>query len=193
MKNPHISIIVPVGKHRLAELNDLKDSLDLQTYHNFELIVEQGKNVAANRNRGAKKASGPILLFMDSDVRISKGMLKMIAESLEPRQILIFWEATAFAALFKCDFVPFDETFRYAEDTRWFPELKSKGIKLVELIENKGNPSIYTILKKSFTNPFDWRRIPGLSMRRAFMSASFDIVKRLVTMAGIIVSLIIRK
>ncbi|MEK6954512.1 MAG: glycosyltransferase family A protein [Candidatus Micrarchaeota archaeon] len=193
MKIPRISVIVPVGKHRLAELNGLRESLRLQTYRNFELIVEQGSNVAANRNRGAKKARGAMLLFLDSDIRISKGMLQLVADTLEQKQILVFWKATAFAALFKNDFVPFDETFRYAEDTKWFPELESRGVRIVELIENTGNPSIQTILKKSFTNPFDWRRTPGISMRRAFLSAAFDILKRLTTMAGILLSFVIRK
>ncbi|MBI5224932.1 glycosyltransferase family 2 protein [Candidatus Micrarchaeota archaeon] len=192
-ESPLISVIVPVGKSRLGELGPLKKSLENQTYKNYELIVQVGPSAAVNRNLGAKKSKGAILLFLDSDMSLSKGMLKFVLDSLEKKRFLIFWRATAFTAIFREDFVPFDPSFRFAEDNMWFWELENKGVRPLEIIKNRDQRSAYTDMKKSFWYPFEWRKIPGNNMLRALTSAMFDILKRMLTISGIILSAFIRK
>ena len=67
------SIIIPVAPDRNAEVVDSLKNLD---YRNYEIIIEKGKNPSLNRNNGAKKAKGEILLFLDDDAYVDKELLK---------------------------------------------------------------------------------------------------------------------
>lgn len=193
MSAPEISIIVPVGKNRMAELGQLKKSLADQSFRNFELLIEVGPSAGANRNLGASTARGKILLFLDSDITLSKHMLRLVHETLKPRQVLVFWKATAFAAIYKKDFLPFDQSYKYAEDTKWFAELEKDGIKLIELIQNRGNPTLNKQLEKSFWYPIEWNRIGTIDMLKVTGSLFVDILKRIITLFGVMASLFIKK
>jgi len=110
MKNPYFSIIIPC----LNEENFLPkilENLNSQNFKDFEVIVVDGnsddktaqiatnfkakfslnlystttRNVAFQRNLGAEKAIGKILVFFDADTQIPKNYLKKIAQAFEKR------------------------------------------------------------------------------------------------------------
>jgi glycosyltransferase involved in cell wall biosynthesis len=195
MKNPKISVIVPVAPDRRAEITDLRKSLERQTYKNYELIVESGKNVARNRNKGFQKSRGQILLFLDSDIILTERILELVINTLKEGELLLIWRATAFAALYRKDFIPFDENFRYAEDNKWFDDLENSKVKIVEIIQNRGidNKPVITRLKKAFWYPFEWRKIKGIKMGRMLLSFIFDIISKIVSIIAIIISAFWRK
>lgn len=104
MNNPYLSIIIPCLNEQYFLPKILKN-LSVQTFTDFEVIVVDGKsedktikvatkfennyplhiystkirNVSFQRNLGAKKAHGKILIFFDADTQIPKNYLKKIA------------------------------------------------------------------------------------------------------------------
>ena len=108
MKKPLFSIIIPClnEEHFLPKL--LKN-LNSQTFKDFEVIVVDGhsddktvqvtqefkakyplhlqttkvRNVSFQRNLGAKKAKGKILIFFDADTQIPNNYLKLIHQHLK--------------------------------------------------------------------------------------------------------------
>lgn len=81
-----ISVVVPVHDMENGDffLRRLVDSLDKQTFRDFELITTREGKMAANTNAGIKKAKGEIIkiLFMD-DYLYSKDALKHIDEEFK--------------------------------------------------------------------------------------------------------------
>lgn len=96
MKPPIISIIITT-RHSTRTLDSLLKSITGQTYQQFEIIVvdnnssDQTKQIArrytsrvfnhgpersAQRNFGARMASGRLLLFLDSDMKLSNDVLE---------------------------------------------------------------------------------------------------------------------
>lgn len=79
-----ISICVPTHDMENGEffLKRLIDSLDRQTYRNFELVITKSGKMAANTNSAIKKAKGDIIkiLFMD-DYLYSPDALQNIADN----------------------------------------------------------------------------------------------------------------
>lgn len=70
-----ISIIIPTHKGR--DLTEVLKAINNSTYKNFEIIiVDEGKGRSAQRNIGIDRAKGQYLLFLDSDMRISSGLLQ---------------------------------------------------------------------------------------------------------------------
>lgn len=110
MKKPYFSIIVPCLNEENYLPNLLKN-LNCQTFTDFETIVVDGnsedktkevatkfpskypltlhstttRNVSFQRNLGAKKAKGKILIFFDADTQIPKNYLKQIAQAFETK------------------------------------------------------------------------------------------------------------
>lgn len=110
MKNPYLSVVIPClnEEHFLPFL--LKN-LNAQTYTNFEVIVVDGnsedktaeiakkfkskyslrlystttRNVGFQRNLGAKKAKGKVIVFFDADTQIPKNYLAKIAQTFETK------------------------------------------------------------------------------------------------------------
>lgn len=104
-----ISIIIPTYQHA-NELSRCLDSLFVQTYKDFEIIVvndgstdgtdrilnkfkdritiinqdNQGSNIA--RNNGAKMAKGEFLLFCDADIVAENSMLEELKRALDKHQ-----------------------------------------------------------------------------------------------------------
>lgn len=111
MKNPYFSVIIPClnEEHFLPYL--LKN-LNSQTFTNFEAIVVDGKSedktaqvtqkfrskfplslysspargVSFQRNFGAKKATGKILIFFDADTQIPQNYLEKIAHAYKTKK-----------------------------------------------------------------------------------------------------------
>ena len=69
------SIVIPVAPERNAEIVESLKGLDYPKKE-FEVIVVRGKNPSENRNKGAKKAKGKIIAFLDDDAKLDKDYLK---------------------------------------------------------------------------------------------------------------------
>lgn len=107
---PYFSIIIPCLNEEYY-LPKLLKNLNNQTFTNFETIVVDGnsedktsqvtttfpakyplhlystttRNVSFQRNLGAKKAKGEILIFFDADTQIPKNYLKQIAKTFKEK------------------------------------------------------------------------------------------------------------
>lgn len=101
MNNPYFSVIIPCLNEQYF-LPKILINLRAQTFTNFEVIIVDGnsedktvkiatkfkddyplhiystktRNVSFQRNLGAKKAHGKILIFFDADTQIPKNYLK---------------------------------------------------------------------------------------------------------------------
>lgn len=72
---PKFSIIIPIAPDRMAEVLVSLNKLDYQK-NQYEVIIEKGTNPSDNRNKGAKKAKGEIIAFLDDDALIKEDLLK---------------------------------------------------------------------------------------------------------------------
>ena len=69
------SIIIPVAPEREVEILSSLKELDYPKT-DFNVIVIKGTNPSDNRNKGAEKATGNILVFLDDDGVVEKNYLK---------------------------------------------------------------------------------------------------------------------
>lgn len=77
-----ISVIVPYDKDR-GFLKECVESIENQTYKNFEIILAQGdKPVAANFNDGLKKAKGEYCKFVTEDDWLPNNSLQDLADGI---------------------------------------------------------------------------------------------------------------
>lgn len=104
MKNPLISVVIPTYNEE-KDIKECLESLNQQTYKNFEVIIaddgstdktleivkkfkkvsilkqnHQGPGLA--RNLGAKKAKGKILILIDADMTFNKDYLKNLIKPI---------------------------------------------------------------------------------------------------------------
>ena len=110
MKKPYLSVIIPCLNEEYF-LPSLLKNLNSQTYADFEVIVVDGnsedktvevtkkfkskyslflyttatRNVGFQRNLGAKKSKGKVLVFFDADTQIPKNYLQKIAQAFETK------------------------------------------------------------------------------------------------------------
>ncbi|HOT98868.1 MAG TPA: glycosyltransferase family A protein [bacterium] len=63
-----VSVAVPLGPNREAEITRLMEAVKAQTTQPGEIIVEEGSNPYVNRNKAWRRAKGSIIWFLDSDV-----------------------------------------------------------------------------------------------------------------------------
>lgn len=110
MNKPYFSLIIPCLNEENF-ISDLLKNLNTQTFKDFEVIIVDGnsedntvkvinnfpakytpalyststRNVAFQRNFGAKKAKGDVLIFFDADTQIPKNYLKKIHQAFEKK------------------------------------------------------------------------------------------------------------
>jgi len=79
MKNPIISIIIPVAPYRDAEI---VESIKKSNYpkNKYEILIQKGTNPSKNRNLAAKKAKGKILAILDDDAVVEKNLFQRAEE-----------------------------------------------------------------------------------------------------------------
>ncbi len=76
------SLVIPVAPERDAEIIDSIRKLDYPKSE-FHVLVVRGKNPSENRNKGASKARGEIIVFLDDDAVLEKDYLKNAEEFFE--------------------------------------------------------------------------------------------------------------
>lgn len=80
---PKASIIIPTLGRRQS-LRECQESIWAQDYNEYEIIlVEEEGELATLRNRGAKKARGEYLIFIDDDVICDPNWLNSIVKEFE--------------------------------------------------------------------------------------------------------------
>ncbi len=189
VRNRKISIVVPCAKNRTYELKNLLPSIKAQSYRNYEVIVETEGTCGHNRNKGAKRAKGEILLFSDSDLVFSPHILRLINDTLEPGEILVYTRAGAFIAIHRNEFIPFDEAFKISEDIPWYNMMERRGMKVRYIVENRNRDSIRSVFNKSFRNAVEWQMIPEMKWHRIILSALRTIIMQAVVIMGTIYGL----
>jgi len=119
-KQPFFSIVIPVLNEEEC-LPQLLNDLVKQTSHDFEVIIADGgstdqtisktkifadkmslkilpqskQNVSLQRNRGAKEATAPYLIFFDADVRIPSGFIKKLESQIKKQKGYFYTTALA--------------------------------------------------------------------------------------------------
>lgn len=76
------SLVIPVAPERDAEIIDSIKKLDYPKSE-FHVLVVRGRNPSENRNKGASKARGEIIAFLDDDAVLDKDYLKNAEEFFE--------------------------------------------------------------------------------------------------------------
>lgn len=76
------SLVIPVAPERDAEIIDSIRKLDYPKSE-FHVLVVKGKNPSENRNKGASKARGEIIVFLDDDAVLEKDYLRNAEEFFE--------------------------------------------------------------------------------------------------------------
>lgn len=77
-----ISIVIALAPNRSAEVLDSIKDMDYPKSR-YEVIVERGLNPSENRNRGAEKARGEIIAFIDDDAVVDKDILNKAEKFFE--------------------------------------------------------------------------------------------------------------
>jgi len=104
-----LSVIIP-AYNEASYINEMLVSLEKQTFRDFEIIVKDGESsdrtvevaerhadkiasskdvsVSEARNKGARYASGTILVFVDADTMLPPNMLQRIVDLMENEDIV---------------------------------------------------------------------------------------------------------
>ena len=73
------SLVIPLAPERNAPILESIKQIDYPR-KDFHVIVVKGRNPSENRNKGAEKARGEIIVFLDDDAIINKDYLKKAEE-----------------------------------------------------------------------------------------------------------------
>jgi len=76
------SLVIPLAPYRNAEIIHSIENLDYSRKE-FQVIVVKSLNPSNNRNRGAKKAKGEIIAFLDDDAVIESDFLRKAEDFFE--------------------------------------------------------------------------------------------------------------
>lgn len=79
---PRISVLVPT-KDRPEDLKKMLESLEKQTYKDFEVIVDETEGMVASENSGLNKAKGEIFIRTDDDVIVPPQWLEEVAQTFD--------------------------------------------------------------------------------------------------------------
>lgn len=80
----NVSIVIPTVKERGGKLRHLLKSIDQSIYQDCEVLVEESlEGLAIARNRGARRASGKYVLFIDDDNVIDPDMIDQLVRALD--------------------------------------------------------------------------------------------------------------
>lgn len=85
-KGDLISIIIP---SRIDEEIESLESIENQTYKNYEVIIEideKKEGAAVVRNRGAEKAKGKYIFFCDNDVKLVPDCLEVLWKEIKKQK-----------------------------------------------------------------------------------------------------------
>ena len=170
MKTPKVSIIIPCMKDS-NHLKRIIPQIKKQTYRNFEIIIMDGDEpVAEKRNKGAERAKGDWLIFIDDDTSIPSNWLQEFMENKKKNAIIggsvsVMELGNTDTCIETCNVllhknvmekIKFDKSFKRAaqEDYDWCLNAKSNGFDLIRipnacLYHMKGGSSWYR-LKKHF-------------------------------------------
>ncbi len=165
MKNSQrtkVSVIIPtrLGQRRLVTLDSLK-GID-----GIEIIIEhdqKGLDISRTRNRGARKAIGDKLVFMDDDISFTKDFFEKFVNAIKPNTMVGLslgnerWVASRAMGFMKDDFWRlggFFERFGYrGMDVELSFRAQELGIKIVSFPVNSVihyiNPATESTLKKT--------------------------------------------
>lgn len=108
MKRGQLVSIIVTTRNEEKVIKQLLDSIQRQSYKNFEVIlvdndsadktitiarkypikiIQGGPERSAQRNLGAKASKGKYLLFVDADMQLSKNILEQCVEKAETQQL----------------------------------------------------------------------------------------------------------
>ncbi len=73
------TLVIPLAPYRDAEIINSIKKLDYPK-NEFHVVVVKGLNPSENRNKGAMRAQGELIVFMDDDAKIEPDYLKKIEE-----------------------------------------------------------------------------------------------------------------
>lgn len=170
------SIIIPALNEEML-LPDLLESLQRQTFHDFEVIIAdagsqdrtreiasrfgaqviEGGMPATGRNNGAKAANGEFFVFLDADVSVSESFLQDVYAELEER----------FLDLATCEFKPI--THRKVDEL--LHDFSNLAVKIYQFTDPHAPGFCIIISKRLF-----WR-VGGFD-ERLKMAEDHDLVKR---------------
>lgn len=85
MSVPRISVAIPIHDMKNGEffINRLLDSLDAQTFRDFELIVTKDGKMAENTNSAIKQARGEIVKILYMDDYLAPDALQNLSDKFE--------------------------------------------------------------------------------------------------------------
>jgi len=151
-----VSVITTCRKGE--NLTAFKNALKKQTFKDFELIAIDEGSIPEGFNMGVRKATGDILVITETDtIWNSPYLLDFVVKSVKPRQIATYYsECHECIALYKKDFIPFNEKVNWGNDALWFKQQKERGLKINGLFIHNTRNTFKKILKKSVSTPFNY-------------------------------------
>lgn len=93
-KSPYISIVCPISDMKNGDyfLNRLQNSIEMQSFTDFEIVITKEGKMAENTNAGIQRAKGKLIkiLFMD-DYLLHEDSLQEIVDNFDENSM---WLAT---------------------------------------------------------------------------------------------------
>jgi hypothetical protein len=141
MNPPYVSVISIALKQE--EFEPIRIALDKQTYRDFEFVGEVGGSIPSAWNRAIARASGEILVFTETDAfSVNEFWLEQLVRGIPDDKTVVKglevssheWNMSNLAGhrgIFAG--LQFDESFKWAEDTDYFCQIKKNGYQLIQL------------------------------------------------------------
>lgn len=166
---PRVSIITICKKD--ADISAFIDTINRQTFRDFELIVANDEKIPDAWNSAIDRAQGQVLVFTETDCVPTNTWLEELVSEVEEGKIVRGIEVIP-APLDPGNIAitrstlngnRFDRRFLPADDTEWFARLMSQGIELKQIqkaitFHNKRR-QVARSLKWAFLYGENWSRI----------------------------------